>query len=63
MVKTQDWNKGMVHVSDGKKEQSIGKFSSIVGPAESQDSVNFKVMMPLINSFSGGYNCTIFVYG
>lgn len=39
MLQTEDWASGTVHVNDQGKIQSIGKFTSVIGPSDSQDLV------------------------
>lgn len=43
--------------------EGYGKFNSVIPSSYDQDS-SFKLFMqPLVDSFIGGYNCTIFMYG
>lgn len=42
---------------------SLGPFTSIIGPQEGQSSTFGLTMLPLVDSFAKGINCTVFMYG
>jgi hypothetical protein len=55
----QNFDSNFIHL-DGL---SLGPFSSIVGPQDTQEQTFVNVMHPLIKSFGQGINATVFVYG
>ena len=54
-----DYDESSLKVGTAK----LGAFTSIIGPQEGQSSCFDLTMLPLIESFDKGINCTVFMYG